>query len=59
MGLPEYRKVTFNKKDYCVCKIQSNDVDKLYVIDYAKSKKVIKYRSWYVCSIEYIYLRNY
>jgi hypothetical protein len=43
MGIPEYTKVTYNNKHYCVGKIQFKDVDKLFVIDFDKHKKIIKY----------------
>ena len=54
MGTPEYRKVTFQNKNYCVCKIQYKNNDLLFVIDSKNINKTKKYINWHLQSKEYI-----
>lgn len=53
MGIPEYVKVTYKSKEYCVCKIKQKDSDVLFVIDNDDLDRVLLY-SWYKITHRYI-----
>lgn len=53
MGIPEYVKVTYKNKEYCVCKINRNDEEVLFVVDLDDIDRILKY-SWYKIIDRYI-----